>query len=54
MVCARYISTESTVEIYIYLYTYIDIYIYLYVVPMQSKPLFHYKGCTASLYIHLR
>lgn len=27
---------------------------YIYFVPMQSKSLFHYKGCTASSYIHLR
>lgn len=30
MVCARYISTESTVEIYIYIYIERDIYIYIF------------------------
>lgn len=30
MVCARYISTESTVEIYIYIYRERDIYIYIF------------------------
>lgn len=30
MVCARYISTESTVEIYIYIYIEREIYIYIF------------------------